>query len=190
LGVCLAPTRNNKTEYEYCLKEATKLQPRLLHTPMNRESTRTGFTTMILQKFKYPLGATCFSEKECSSILSKFLPSVLSKMGINCSTPTEVCLGPMSFASMEVPELWTIQGFSKNELMIGNLRKSNLVGDNLQVKLDCLQLQAGTSWNVLSHNGALVHSSVDHCWATHLWEFNDRYNLTIHQEDCPWLLPQ
>ena len=74
--------------------------------------------------------------------------------------------------------------------MIGHLRKSDVVGDNLQVELECLQLQAGTSWNVLSRNGALVRSYVDHCWATHLWEFNDRYDLTIHREDQPWLLPQ
>jgi hypothetical protein len=111
-------------------------------------------------------------------------------MGINHSTPTEVCSGPLYFASMEVLALWTMQGFSKDKLMFGHLWKSDIVGDNLQVKLDCLQLQTGTSWNVLSHNGALFHSYVDHCWATNLWEFNDCYDLTIHHEDCPWLLPQ
>jgi hypothetical protein len=111
---------------------------------------------MILQKFKYPLGAMCFTEKECASIQSKFLPTVLLKMGINRSTPTEVCSGPMYYAGMDVPELWTIQGSSKNKLMIGHLRKSDVIGNNLQVELDCLQLQAGTSWNVLSQNGALV----------------------------------
>jgi hypothetical protein len=76
---------------------------------------------MILQKFKYPLGATFFTEKECTSIQSKFLPTVLSKMGINCSTPTEVCSGPMYYAGMDILELWTIQGLSKNKLMIGHL---------------------------------------------------------------------
>jgi hypothetical protein len=111
---------------------------------------------MILQKFKYPLGAMCFTEKECASIQSKILPTVLSKMGINRSTPTEVCSGPMYYAGMDIPELWKIQGSSKNKLMIGHLRKSDVIGDNLQVELVCLQLQAGTSWNVLSWNGALV----------------------------------
>jgi hypothetical protein len=62
----------------------------------------------------------------------------------------------MYYAGMEVPEMWTMQGSSKNKLMIGHLRKFDIIGKNLQVELDCLQLQAGTSWNVLSHNGALV----------------------------------
>jgi hypothetical protein len=47
---------------------------------------------------------------------------------------------------MAVPELWPIQGSTKNKFLIGHLRKSDLVGDNLNVELDCLQLQAGTSW--------------------------------------------
>jgi hypothetical protein len=105
---------------------------------------------MILQKFGYPLGAMCFTEKECNSIQAKYMPTVLSKMGINRSTPTEVQSGLSLYAGMSVLELWPIQGNSKNKLLIGHLRKMDVVGDNLQVELDCLQLQGGVSWDVLS----------------------------------------
>jgi hypothetical protein len=69
---------------------------------------------------------------------------------------------------MAVPELWPIQGSTKNKLLVSHLQKSDLVGDNLSVKLDCLQLQAGTSWQVLSQEGTLVRSYTDNCWASHL----------------------
>jgi hypothetical protein len=61
LGVCLAPSWSDKTEYAFHLMEATKLRPHLLQAPLNRKSTRKGFTTMIMQKFSYPLGDTCFT---------------------------------------------------------------------------------------------------------------------------------
>jgi hypothetical protein len=111
---------------------------------------------MILQKFSSPLGATCFTRKECNNIQAKFLPTVLSKMGINRSTPMEVCSGPSLYAGMAVSELWPIQGSSKKKLLIGHLQKFDIVGNNLQVKLDCLQLQAGVSWDVLSCEGSLI----------------------------------
>jgi hypothetical protein len=54
LGVRLAPTGSDATEYQFCLEEASKLRACLLRAPLNQESTWTGFTTMILQKFGYP----------------------------------------------------------------------------------------------------------------------------------------
>jgi hypothetical protein len=126
---------------------------------MNRESTRKGFTTMILQKFSYPLGATCFTEKECNMIQAKFLPTVLLKMGINRSTPLDVHSCPSLYAGMTVSELWSIQGSSKNKLLIGHLRKADMVADNLQVELDCLQLQACHGTSLAGKAPACDHTS-------------------------------
>jgi hypothetical protein len=109
LGVHLAPAGSDTTEYQYQLNEAIKLRPRLLRAPMGQESTRLAFTTMTLQKFSYPLGATCFSEKQCGSIQAKLFPTILSKMGINRSTPKEVRSGPALYGGMSVPEFWPIQ---------------------------------------------------------------------------------
>jgi hypothetical protein len=76
---------------------------------------------MILQKFGYPLGARCFTEKEWNSIQAKYMPMVLSKMGINRSTPTKVCSGQALYAGMSISELWPLQGSTKNKLLIGHL---------------------------------------------------------------------
>jgi hypothetical protein len=190
LGVRLAPSGNDTTEYQYRLQEATRLRPRLNHAPLGRESTRLAFHSMILQKFSYPLGGTCFSEEQCHKIQAKLFPTILSKMGINRSTPTSMRSGPTLYGGMSVPEFWPIQGSTQNKLLVGHLRKLDLVGDNLRVELDCLQLQAGTSWRVLSRNGALVRSYTEKCWTSHLWEFNDTYGLTLQQEDKAWMLPQ
>jgi hypothetical protein len=190
LGFRLTPDGNDTTEYQYCLQEAIKLRPRLLRAPLGHESTRLAFHTMILQKFSYPLGATCFSKKQCNSIQAKLFPTILSKMGINRSMPTSVRSGPTLYGGMAVPELWPIQGSTTNKLLVGHLRKSDLVGNNLNVELDCLQLQAGISWRVLSREGTLVRSYTDNCWVSHLWEFNDTYGLTLQQEDNAWMIPQ
>jgi hypothetical protein len=129
LGVRLAPDGSDKTEHAFHLKDATKLHSCLLNAPLNKESTQIGFMgSMILQKFGYPLGATCFKQEECLEIQQKFPPTILSKMGINESTPTNIRSGPAMFAGMKVPELWTIQGSTKNKLMINtSVRLMSLV---------------------------------------------------------------
>jgi hypothetical protein len=36
----------------------------------------------------------------------------------------------------------------------------------------------------------MIWKYIDKCLASHLWEFNDRYGLTVKWEDTAWLLPQ
>ncbi len=91
-------------------------------------------------------------------------------MEINRLTPTDVRSGPSLYAGMTVTELWPLQGTTKNKLLIGHLRKHDIVGKNLQVELDCLQLQAGVLWDVLSQEGTMTQKYVNKCWASHLWE--------------------
>ena len=71
--------------------------------------------------------------------------TILSNMGINHTMSTAVHSSPTMYTGMGVPELWLIQSASKHKLLLGHLHKSDLVGNNLCVELDCLQLQAGTS---------------------------------------------
>jgi hypothetical protein len=47
-------------------------------------------------------------------------------MGINQLTPRDVRSGPSLYAGMTVSELWSIQGSSKNKLLIGHLHKADL----------------------------------------------------------------
>jgi hypothetical protein len=93
--------------------------------------------------------------------------------------PTELCSGLALYACMSVSELWPLQGSTKNKLLIGHLQKSDIVGTDLQVELDCLQLQAGVLWDILSREGTMIRKYVDKCWTSHLWEFNDRYGQAV-----------
>jgi hypothetical protein len=36
----------------------------------------------------------------------------------------------------------------------------------------------------------LIRKYVNKCWVSHLWEFNDKYGLTVQREEKAWLLPQ
>ena len=75
LGVRLAQHR---------LEEATKMRDHLKTAPLNRENVAIlGFRAIWQMKLKYCLGATCFTKKQCDKLQARFLPTFLSKMGIN-----------------------------------------------------------------------------------------------------------
>ena len=91
---------------------------------------------------------------------------------------------------MDKLEIWTVQGSGHDKFLIASLQKDDVMGQTLSTKLDLLQLQAGISWDVLSHPGMTVHHYVPLCWASHTWDFNDMYGLTLERDSQPWLLPQ
>jgi len=51
IGVQLDPLGTDDTEYKYRLEQATSIRSRLLRAPLNKESTKIGFFSMILSKF-------------------------------------------------------------------------------------------------------------------------------------------
>jgi hypothetical protein len=74
---------------------------------------------------------------------------------------------------MQVPHLETEQAVEHAKLMVSHIRKEDEIGRMLQTSIDHLQIQAGTSWVVLSRPGKKARQYVDRCYASTTWEFLD-----------------
>ena len=142
---------------------------------------------MIIQ---YPLDATCFSEQQCDRIQSKYLPTFLSRMGINRSMATAVRHGPLDFGGVDIFSLGTEQGIQHTKMLLSHVRKQDQVGQMIAISLNHLQLQAGISWPVLNRNGSKQWQYVDSCYLTNTWEFLDSIDAQIRFKPDQWLLPQ
>ena len=153
LGVRLAPDGNDHDEFSYRIQQATKMQQRVAAAPLGREYVGIGFRAIWQMMIQYPLGATCFTVQQCAKIQAKYLPTFLSKMGINRMTATAVRHGPTYLGGMETFHLETEQGVQHSKLVLAHMRKNDEVGQMLQISIDHLQLQAGVSWPVLSQPG-------------------------------------
>jgi hypothetical protein len=190
LGVRLAPDGNDNDEYAYRLQQASKMKQRVAAAPLGREYVGIGFRAIWQMMIQYPLGATCFTPKQCSKIQSTYLPTFLSKMGINRMTSTAVRHGPSIYGGMDIFHLETEQGVQHSKLVLAHLRKNDEIGRMLHISLEHLQLQAGVSWPVLSKPGHLQRKYVDPCYLTNTWEFLDSINSHIRLEPDTWIQPQ
>ena len=141
-------------------------------------------------KMQYPLGATCFTKKQCDKIQARYLPTFMSKMGINRTTVTAVRHGPLSLGGMDLFNLETEQAVEHTKLIVSHLRKDDEVGELLKQSYDWLQIQAGTSWPVLSKHGKKTRMYVDQCLLSHTWEYLDRIGSHICLEPSNWTSPQ
>lgn len=190
LGVRLAPNGNDQDEFNYRMEEATTMRDRLKVAPLNREHVGVGFRNIWKMKLLYPVGATCFTNKQCQRIQARYLSTFLSKMGINRTTSSAVRHGPLSLGGMDIFHLATEQAVQHTKLMLSHLRKNDEIGRMLKTSIDHMQLQAGTSWTVLSKPGQKVRMYVDPCYVSHTWEFLDGIGCHIRLEPKKWMQPQ
>jgi hypothetical protein len=173
LGVRLAPDGNDIDEFKYRLQQAKKMSHRVKSAPLGREYIGVGFRAIWKMMLQYPIGATCFTRKQCQKLQATYLPAFLSKMGINRTTSTAIRHGPSHLGGMEVFDCETEQGIQHTKLIIAHLRKNDEVSKLLSISLDHLQLQAGVPWPVLSQPGYSQRLYVDPCYLSHTWEFLD-----------------
>jgi hypothetical protein len=94
LGVHLAPDGNDKHKFQHRLQQATKIKTKIAVAPLGREHIRIGFQAiwqMVIQlsPWRHMLFGKLL-EKQCDRIQSKYLPTFLSRMGINHSMATAV----------------------------------------------------------------------------------------------------
>jgi hypothetical protein len=83
LGIRLAPDGNENKELKFRLHEATVIRDLLKCAPLNHEHVGIGFCPIWKMKMPYPIGATCFTDKQCTNLQARYLPTFHSQMGIN-----------------------------------------------------------------------------------------------------------
>ena len=123
LGVRLAPDGNDFDEFNYRLEQSTKMKQRLKMAPLNREQVGIGFRSIWKMMIQYPLGATCFTKKQCTKLQARYLPTFLSKQGINCMTASAVRHGPQTLGGMDIFNLETEQGVQHTKLLLAHMRQ-------------------------------------------------------------------
>ena len=97
------------------------IKQKLSKAPLGCEHTYIGFQAIWWAMIQYPLGATCFTTQQCQKIQAKYLPTFLSCMGINHTTATAVCHGPLHLGGFNVFNLETEQGVMKTKMVLSHL---------------------------------------------------------------------
>jgi len=85
----------------------------------------------------------------------------------------------MHLGGMNIFHLETEQAVEHTKLVVAHICKSDKIGQMLHTSIEHLQLQAGTSWPVLSKPGHAVRKYVDQCYVSQTWEFLNSINSHI-----------
>jgi hypothetical protein len=115
------PDGNDNAEFAHRMHQATKMKQCIVAALLGHEYIGIGFKAIWKMMIQYPLGATCFTIKQCAKIQARYLPTFLSKMGINCTMSTAICHGQSQLGGMIIFSLEMEQGVHQTKLVIAHL---------------------------------------------------------------------
>ena len=172
LGVRLAPLGNFLDELDFRILQFRGLAQHIQSSPLSRFDAYLGYTTMIQRMLRYPLGATCFTQKQCQSLDASYMGPVLSKMGFNCNTARSIIFGPQDYGGgMGHGDTENMQGQEHLDLFLSHIRQRDQTGNVLRISLDTLNLFLGLPKYPLTYDYEKIKKYCEPIWLTNTWEF-------------------
>jgi hypothetical protein len=77
------------------------------------------YILFLRPKLTYPLPVCSLTQKQCRVIQAPALAALLPKLHLNHHTPRAVLFGGLRYGGLDLPELYTDQGYGQLKLLIG-----------------------------------------------------------------------
>jgi len=138
---------------------------------LTRGATQCLYHAIYNPSVGYALPVTAFTFKELNTIQAKSHSAMLSKMGYNRNSPTEVVFGPRHMGGFGLFHLYDLQGHRQCQLFLKYWRSPHTkTGKHLRIALSWIQYNLGTSKFLLTDTTTdLQHC--ESCWVNSLRTF-------------------
>jgi len=189
-GVVQALSSNQKPALMALQAKANGWEVALRQGFLPRSLAWTALHRVIWPSLRYPLAVTSFSETQALSIVSKLYHTLLPCLGANRYYPLALRHASPKFQGLGLPHPYWEQGCAALSVF---LEFSNVIRPEqtlIQTSLEYLQLEVGTSVEVLQADfNRWGHLATD-CWLKSLWKFAHfaQVRLILEKPHCP--LPQ
>jgi hypothetical protein len=125
----------------------------------------------------YSLPAMTLSEDETNDIQKKASKKFMQCSGVLKSFPRAVIYGPLSFGGVGISDLYTDSSCIKIDCILNNFKTESEMSEVMEIVLNWLQINAGTSIPILESTCALEYLPMN--WFLSVKEFLNKIDAKI-----------
>jgi len=188
LGAYTAPDGNTKVQYKVLHEISKEWGHKVTNGYLNRFDVQNSFKLGLIPALQYPLGVGMLTEKQCDSLLVPAMSTMLNFMGVVSTVSRDIVHGPSVYGGFAIPNLYTIQGYHKMQMMLGHIRKMDQTGKILTIAIATVQQEVGVQQPILSLPFSKFQFLVSPCWINEVWRFLDSISGSIQIYDT-WTPP-
>jgi hypothetical protein len=150
---------------------------------MSPPETYWSYILFLRTNLNYPLPACSVAQKQCRAIQAPALAALLPKLHLNCHSPRAVLFGGLRYGGLDLPELYTDQGYGQLKLLIGHLKLRDEVCLQILYFLWELQLFIGSHKPVFSLSFPVYGRWVGEYWLVSIWKHLSQIDFFLEVED-------
>ena len=144
LGLRLAPSGNQKSEFDHRVRLASNIEARLNAVILTPTETWIFYRAIFFPKVFYPCKITVLSKHEWETILRPCTGSLLSKLGFNKHTARAIVFGPMRLGGIGMRHGYAQQGSEGVAHFLTHVREGKDIGKMLLNTLSHFNLFPGS----------------------------------------------
>jgi hypothetical protein len=183
LGVYIAGS-SKQTKQATVLRAHSDHYKESLHKAyMSPPETYWSYILFLRTNLNYPLPACSVAQKQCRAIQAPALAALLPKLHLNCHSPRAVLFGGLRYGGLDLPELYTDQGYGQLKLLIGHLKLRDEVCLQILYFLWELQLFIGSHKPVFSLSFPVYGRWVGEYWLVSIWKHLSQIDFFLEVED-------
>jgi hypothetical protein len=127
---------------------------------------------------RYVLPALAIDEEELSTVQAKVLASMLNKIGLSSTLPTDIRHGPLEMGGLALIDLRTELGISQLKYLRDSIFSDSESGKLIIMSLKYSQIEAGIAEHLLEHPS--IHLPyITPTWLTSVRQYLYQHTLTV-----------
>jgi hypothetical protein len=142
------------------------------------------YMMFLRPRLTYPLPCCSLTQQQCCHIQAPALEALLPKLHLNRHTPRAVVFGGFKYGGLDLPELYSDQGYGQLPLLLGHLKLRDKVNLQILCFMSELQLFVGVQRPIFTLPFSKYGRWVGMYWLSSIWKHLTQLKMTLDVEDA------
>jgi hypothetical protein len=143
LGAYLSPSGSQTKQIKILRQHAAQYQSKVTNATLTPDEAYTSYMQYLRPKLIYPLPCSSLTQKQCQHVQAPALAALIPKLHANRHTAHVILFGGYRYGGLNLPDLYTDQGYGQLRLLIGHIKQGDDIGNLTLVAMSHLQLYIG-----------------------------------------------
>jgi hypothetical protein len=182
LGIYLSPSGSQTKQVQILRQHSNHYFTAITASTLSSEEAYCSYMQYLYPKIIYPLPCSSLTQQQCRHIQAPALAALLPKMHLNRHTSHAIIFGELRYGGLNIPDLYTDQGYGQLKLLIGHLKLKDEIGDLILIAISHLQLHIGSGSPFFSLPYPHYSRWIENNWLASIWKHAHQIHITVDVE--------